>query len=155
MVVQEIVEALAGLGAQMHALVLAAVMARDDPLRGELLVHAVRVRPLDVHLVDGDDDRDLGRPGVVDGLDGLRLDSVVGGDNEHHQVGDLRAACTHGSERFVAGSVYEDDWMTVGRLDLVRADALGDAAGLARRDPWSCGSRRGSRSCHGRHAPGR
>src|SRR6202030_197293 len=30
--------------------------------------------------------------------------------------------------------VDEDDWMTVGRLDLVRADSLGDAAGLARRD---------------------
>ena len=55
-----------------------------------------------VHLVDRDDDRDVGGLGVVDGLDGLGHHAVVGGDDEHHDVGHRRAAGAHGGERLVA-----------------------------------------------------
>ena len=43
-----------------------------------------------VHLVDGHDDRHVGRRGVVDGLDRLGHDAVVGGDDQHDDVGRLR-----------------------------------------------------------------
>ena len=55
-----------------------------------------------VDLVDGDDDRHLGRLGVVDRLDGLGHHAVVGGDDEHDDVGDLGAAGAHLGERLVA-----------------------------------------------------
>ena len=48
-------------------------------------------------------------------------------------VGDVRAAGPHGGERGVAGRVDERDLLAV-ELDLVGADVLGDAAGLARHD---------------------
>ena len=44
-----------------------------------------------VHLVDGHDDRDVGRLGVVDGLDRLGHHAVVGRHHQDHDVGDLRA----------------------------------------------------------------
>ena len=47
------------------------------------------LRALLVDLVDGDDDRHVGRPRVVDRLVGLRLHAVVGGDDDHRDVGDL------------------------------------------------------------------
>ena len=70
---------------------------------------------------------------MVDGLDGLGHHAVVGGDDEHDDVGDLRAAGPHGGERLVARRVDERDRVVV-PLDLVGADVLGDAAGLARDD---------------------
>ena len=45
-----------------------------------------------VDLVERDDHGHAGGLAVVDGLDGLRHDAVVGGDNEHDDVGDIRAA---------------------------------------------------------------
>ena len=47
--------------------------------------------------------------GVVDGLDGLRHDAVVGGDDQNDDVGHLGTAGTHGREGLVAGRVDEGD----------------------------------------------
>ena len=74
----------------------------------------------------------LGGLGVVDRLDGLRHHAVVGGDHDHGDVGDLGAAGAHGREGLVAGGVEEGDRVVV-VVDLVGADVLGDAAGLAGR----------------------
>ena len=71
--------------------------------------------------------------GVADRLDRLRHHTVVGRDHEDRDVGDLRAARPHGGERLVARRVDERD-ATIAAIDLVRADALRDAAGLARDD---------------------
>ncbi len=51
--------------------------------------------------------------GVVDGLDRLRHDAVVGGDDEHDDVGRVGAAGTHGGERLVARGVDEGDLLAV------------------------------------------
>jgi hypothetical protein len=111
------------------------VLRRPAPLLGleilvhELLAHALRVRIRLVDLVHRDDDRHLGRARVVDRLLRLRLDPVVGGDDEHRDVRHLRAAGAHGGERLVARRVEERD-LAVVVLSLVRADVLRDAARL-------------------------
>ena len=51
----------------------------------------------------------LGGLGVVDGLDRLRHDAVVGRDHQHDDVGDVGAAGAHGGEGLVAGRVEEGD----------------------------------------------
>jgi hypothetical protein len=68
---------------------------------------------------------------VVDGLLGLGLDAVVGRDNDHREVGHVGAAGAHGGESLVARRVEEGHDLVV-VVDLVGADVLGDAAGLAR-----------------------
>jgi hypothetical protein len=78
---------------------LAAVLLGDQAVLGELAAHLGGVGALLVHLVDGDHDRDLGGLRVVERLDGLRLDAVVGRDDQHDDVGDLGTAGTHGGER--------------------------------------------------------
>ena len=86
-----------------------------------------------VDLVDRDHDRHVGRLGVVERLDRLRHDAVVGRDHQDHDVGGLRTTGTHGGERLVTRGVDEGDpalvAVVLGR-DLVGADVLGDAAGL-------------------------
>ena len=67
---------------------------------------------------------------MVDGLDGLWHDAVVGGDDQDRDVGGLRAAGAHGREGLVAGSVQEGD-LAPAVVHLVGADVLGDAAHLA------------------------
>ena len=62
-----------------------------------------------IDLVDRDDHRHAGVLGVADRLDRLRHDLVVGRDDEHDDVGDLRAAGAHGGERLVARRVEEGD----------------------------------------------
>ena len=92
--------------------------------------HPLRVRVGDVDLVHGDDDRHAGGARVRDRLARLRHHAVVRGDDEHGDVGHLRAAGAHRGERLVARCVEERDLAAV-PLDLVGADVLGDAARLA------------------------
>src|SRR6202167_758728 len=103
-------------------------------LDGHALAVLVRVGALLVDLVDGHHDRHTRRLGVVERLRGLRLHAVVGRDHQHHQVGGLGAAGTHGGERLVTRGVDEGDLALVA-VDLgghlVGADVLGDAACLA------------------------
>ena len=116
----------------------------------------LRVGALLVDLVDRDHDRHVGRLGVVERLDGLRHHAVVGRDHQDHDVGDLGTTGTHGGERLVTRGVDEGDLallaVVLGR-DLVGADVLGDAAGLARPPRWCCGSRRAAWSYRGRRDP--
>ena len=70
---------------------------------------------------------------MLDRLDRLRHDAVVGRDHQHDDVRDLRAARAHRRERRVARRIEERDH-ALRRLDVVRADVLRDAARLARRD---------------------
>ena len=62
---------------------------------------------------------------MVDGLDGLRLDPVVGGDDQDDQVGDVGAPEPELRERFVTGGVDEDDGLVL-EEDLGGSDVLGD-----------------------------
>ena len=72
------------------------------PYSVELLAHAVGVRAGLVDLVDGHHDGHVCGLGVVDGLDGLRHDAVVGGHHQDDDVGHLGAAGAHGGEGLVA-----------------------------------------------------
>ncbi len=101
-----------------------------DALLGELVADPFGVGALFVDLVDGDQHRHVGGAGVVDRLLGLRHDAVVGGDDDDGDVGHLGAAGAHRREGGVAGGVEEGDRLLV-FMDLVGADVLGDAAGLA------------------------
>ena len=91
--VEQRVEPLVGLGADVHELGLPAPLRRLQAVLGHLGADALGLRALLVDLVDRDDDRHFGGLGVVDRLLGLRLDAVVGGDHDHRQVGD---ATRHG-----------------------------------------------------------
>jgi hypothetical protein len=112
---------------------VAAPLFRGEPVVAELLLHALGVRARLVDLVDGDDDRHLGRARVVDRLDRLGHDPVVGRDDEHDEVGHLGAASAHRGECLVTRRVEERDRPPVD-VDGVRADVLGDPARLAGRD---------------------
>ena len=113
---------------------VAAVLLGHQPVLGELLAHLGRVGVLLVDLVHRHHDRHLGRLGVVERLDRLRHDAVVGRDDQDHDVGGLGTTGTHGGERLVTRGVDEGDRPVVALVldvHLVRADVLGDAAGLA------------------------
>ena len=86
----------------------------DEAVLGELLADALGLRVRLVDLVDRDDDRDLRVLGVVERLDGLRHDAVVGRDHQDDDVGRLGAAGAHRGERLVARRVEEDDLVAVG-----------------------------------------
>ena len=110
--------------------VLSAPVLGDDAVLDELLAHTVGVGAGLVDLVDGHHDRHVCGLCVVDGLDGLRHDAVVGGDDQDDDVGHLGTAGAHGREGLVAGGVDEGDLAIADAHDR-GADVLGDAAGLA------------------------
>ena len=129
----QLVEPESGLGRDRHERHVAAVLLDDDARLGQLGLDAVGVGVGLVDLVEGDDDRHLGRLGVVDRLERLGHDAVVGGDDDDRDVGHLGAAGSHRRERLMARRVEEDDALAVVG-DLAGADVLGDAAPLAGRD---------------------
>ncbi len=127
--VQQLVETLAGLGADVDELGLPAPVGGLQAVLGHFVAYALGLSALLVDLVDRDDNRHVGGAGVVDRLLGLRLDAVVGGNHDHRQVGDSRTAGAHRRERLVAGGVEEGD-LLAGVAHLIGADVLGDAASL-------------------------
>ena len=96
--------------------------------------HPLRLGIRFVNFVDGDDDRHLRRLGVVNGLDRLRHDAVIGGDDQNDDIGDLGAAGAHRRERGMTGRIDKGDAAAGRRSHLIGADVLGDAAGFARRN---------------------
>ena len=112
---------------------VAAPILGGEALFLKLAFDLVQVRAGHVDLGDGDDDLDLRGLGVIQRLDRLRHDAVIGRDDEHDDVGDVRAAGAHRGEGGVAGGVEESDAVAV-VLDAVSADVLRDAAGFARGD---------------------
>src|SRR5829696_8640060 len=125
------VEALAGLRRDLELERVAAERLDHHLVAQELGPHPLRVGLGLVDLVDRDDQRDLGGLGVRDRLDRLRHDAVVGGDDQHDDVGHLGAARPHRREGGVARRVDEGDLAAERRGHLIGADVLGDAAGLA------------------------
>ncbi len=109
---------------------MSAPLLGDDAVLGELLAHAGGVGSGLVDLVHGHDDGHACGLGVVDGLDSLRHDAVVGSHDKNDDVGHLGTTGTHGREGLVTGGVDEGDGATV-NLDLRGTDGLRDAAGLA------------------------
>ncbi len=105
-----------------------------DLVLQQFVDHLGRVGARLVDLVDRHDDRRAGSLGVLDGLDGLGHDAVVGGHHQHHDVGDVGAARPHGGERRVAGGVEEGHGLAVLQPHLIGADMLGDAAVFAGRN---------------------
>ena len=128
----QLVEPDARLRRHRHERHVAAELLDDDASLGQLGLHPVGVRIRLVDLVEGDDDRDLRRLGVADGLEGLGHDAVIGGHDDDRDVRDAGAAGAHRGERLVARRVQEHDALAV-LDDLARADVLGDAAALAGR----------------------
>ena len=84
----------------------------------------------EVDLVDRDDDRHLGRLGVVDGLDGLGHDAVDRGDHQDDDIGD----CAPRARIIVNASwpgVSRNTMSALAAARPVGADVLGDAAVFA------------------------
>ena len=122
-------------GARRHVhehRVAAPVLGQHVVLR-QIVPDLVGIRIALVDLGDRDDDRHFRRARVLNRFDRLRHDAVVGRDDQHDDVRDLRAARTHRGERRVARRIEERD-DALRRLDVIRADVLRDAARLARRD---------------------
>ncbi len=69
---------------------------------------------------------------MVNRFPGLWHHAIIGGDNQNHDVGRLGAACAHGGECLVAGSIEEGNHAAVG-LDVVSANMLGNATGFSHR----------------------
>ena len=131
-VFEQIRDAHAGQCGDGHADRVAAPFLGHQLVVGEAGHDGVGICARLIHLVDGDDDVNARRLGVVDRLDGLRHDAVVRGDHEDGDVGRLCASCAHRGERLVTRGVEEGDVSAV-QVDAVCADGLRDAARLAAR----------------------
>ena len=126
---QQLVDTVAGLCRDFHVEYLAAHRLDEYLVLQQFIAHLRRIGRRQIHLVDRDDDRNIGRFGMIDGFHRLRHHAVIGGDHQNRYVGRLRAACAHGGERLVARRVDEGNFLAV-LLDLIGADMLGDAPGF-------------------------
>ena len=127
---QEFIDVHTGQCGHRNADDVAAPFLGDEVVLGEFLHDLIGVGVRLIHLVDGDDDVDARRFRVVDRLDGLRHDTVIGGDDQNRDVGRLRASCTHGGKGFVTRGIEEGDLLAM-HGDAIGADVLGDTARLA------------------------
>ena len=127
---QQVVDAHAGQGRHRDAGHIAAPVLGDDAVLGQAFHHALGVCGGLIHLVHCHDELDICSLGVVDGLDGLGHDAVVGSNHQNRNIGHVGTAGTHGGERLVARGIQEGDEAVVD-LDLICTDGLRNTAGLA------------------------
>ncbi len=137
---------------------VAAVLPGNQAVLRELAANLGRIGVRLVDLIQGHHDRHVGGLGMADGFFRLRHHTVVGGDHEHGNIGDVGTASTHVGEGLVTGRIDEGDATIVAvdlGVDLVRTDVLRDPAGSRLSDdvgvPDVC---RATRSCRGRRDPG-
>ena len=106
----------------------------DDFILQQRLAHFLRIGFGLVTFGDRDDHRHARCLGMVDRFDRLRLDAVIGGHDQHDDVGDVRAALAHVDKGFVARRVEERDLCPVLHRHLIGADMLGDPARFTAHD---------------------
>ena len=100
----------------------------------QLFLHAIEIRAREIHLIYGHHDLHVWRGlGVINCFDRLRHNAVLSGDDQHHDVGYIRATRAHRGESGVAWCINEGDLVSI-VLDTVRSDVLGDSAGFTGRD---------------------
>ena len=127
---QQLLHAHTGLCGNLAHDGVAAVFLGDQVVLHDLLLDPLRVCAGQIHLVDGNDDRDLRSLGMVDGLHGLGHDAVVRCHHQNCNVGAHSAAGTHGGKCLMAGGIQEGDGAAI-HVYLISADGLGNAACLA------------------------
>ncbi len=93
----------------------------------KLAIEPVNIGIRFVHLVGCHDDLDVGLTGKADRFDSLRLDAVVCGDHDDHEIGQLCPMLAQSCEGFVAGRIKECD-LTVVPFNLISRDMLRYAA---------------------------
>ena len=92
-------------------------------------LHFIGFGILFVDFIDGHDDGHLSCSGMIDRLGGLGHDTIIGSNDQNHNVGHLGPSCSHCRESFVAGRIQEGDLPLV-RVDQIGADMLRNSAGL-------------------------
>ena len=127
---EQFIEILFLFGGNFHHHRVAAPFFRHQAAIGKLALHTLGFRAGLIHFVDGHDDGHTRSLGVIDGFEGLRHHAVIGGDHEHDDVRNLRAARAHASEGFVAGRVNENHFAAM-HGHLISADVLRDSSGFA------------------------
>ena len=113
--------------------VLAAPLFGDDAVLRKFLTYALGVRAILIDLVHRNNNRHVCRFRVVDCLDGLRHNAVIGRNNQDDNVGDLRTAGTHCRKRLVTRGIDERNLM-IHQIDHRSADMLRNAARFACRN---------------------
>ena len=100
----------------------------DDIILQKLFTHLLRIGFMLVGLGDRDDHRNASGLHMVYCFDRLGLWPVIGSDNDHDDVGHVRAALTHFGERFMARRIEEGDRRFVLHRHLIGANMLRDPA---------------------------
>ena len=131
---KQIIKALTCDGRNFDVLHFTGHFLNDHFVLQQIRAHLVWVSSGSVDLVDRDDHRHFGSFRVIDRLDRLRHDRVVGSDDQHHDIGHLRTARPHGRESRVARRIEEGQQLATIGFDLIGTDVLRDAPGFAGND---------------------
>ena len=109
---------------------IAAPLLGNEVILGELLLDALGICPRNVHLVDGNNDRDISCLRMVDAFNRLRHDAVIRCHNENCNIRYHRTAGTHRGECLMARRIQEGDRLAVD-LNGIGTDCLRNAAGFS------------------------
>ena len=109
---------------------IAAPLLRNKLILCELLFNIFGICADLIHFVDGNNNRYTCGFCMVDSLNCLRHDTVIGGYNEDCNIGNLSTSCTHCCECLMSGCVEECNRLAVYH-NSVSTDMLCDTAGLA------------------------
>ena len=104
-----------------------------NPAVTNCVINSVEIDARQIDFVQRHDNRHAGGAGVADGFFGLRHHTVVGGHDQHGNIGDVRPAGPHFGECFVPRRIDEGDFPAIA-LDLVGPNVLRDAAAFAAGD---------------------
>ena len=127
---QELIDAVTFLCGNLLTLVFTTPVLHKDIHVRELLTDLIGVSAGLIDLVDGEDHRHSGSLCMVDSLNGLRHDRIIGSDDDDRYIRHFRTTSTHSGEGGVTRGVEEGNMLTVLELDVVCTDVLGNTSCL-------------------------
>ena len=97
----------------------------------QAVFHPCRVGLRLVNFIDRHNNRRFCRLGMVNRLNGLRHDAIIGSHDQNNNIGHFGAARAHGGKGGMTRRVNESHRRAIRRCGLISTNMLGDATGLA------------------------
>lgn len=88
-----------------------AVFFRNQSMLHEFLLDVIRICSGLIDLIDGYNNGNLGRFGMIDRLNRLGHNAVIGSHDKNRNIRNLGTACTHCRKRFMARCVKEYNFL--------------------------------------------
>ena len=132
--INQLVDIDAFFGGNFGTKTFAAHFLNPDSMLQQSRFNLHRIRPRQINFINSNHYRNFGRLSMADGLNRLRHDTVIGRNNQNHNIRNFGATGTHFGKSLMSRRIDKRNFLTGLNRNLISTDMLRNTAGLFRRN---------------------